>query len=170
MCFYTLKFCIFIRFFGSFINQTCSREEMSHVMGHVIVPETHRLVCSWVLQTRASETRSAPVPASPAPPVPRWSRRRRRTPTARSTGGRRAPATSKRTASLVLRKVTPSPLPSPHTFPAPAPRPRPARPQTGPGSGNAVMWWCETPDLFRRGTDLFILSFRQPLIPSSRLS
>lgn len=77
------------------------------------------------LQTRAWETRSAPVPVSPAPPVPRWSRRRRRTPTARSTGGRKAPATSKPMASLVLRKVTPSPPPSPHTFPT---RVRPLNP------------------------------------------
>lgn len=72
-----------------------------------------------ILQTLAWETRSAPVPVSPAPPVLKWSRRRRRTPTARSTGGRRAPATSKLTDYLVLRKVTPSPLPSPHTFPSP---------------------------------------------------
>lgn len=70
------------------------------------------------LQTLAWETRSAPVPVSPAPPVLKWSRRHRRTPTARSTAGRRAPATSKLTDYLVLRKVTPSPLPSPHTFPS----------------------------------------------------
>lgn len=70
------------------------------------------------LQTLAWETRSAPVPVSPAPPVLKWSRRHHRTPTARSTGGRRAPATSKLTDYLVLRKVTPSPLPSPHTFPS----------------------------------------------------
>lgn len=84
-------------------------------------------------QTQAWGTRSAPAPASPAPPAPRWSRRRRRTPTARSTGGRRALATSKPTASLVLRKVTPSHplLPSTyhcHAFPAPG-----RFPMVGPG-------------------------------------
>lgn len=99
---------------------TCSRCTGS-IMWHpyVLSCDSH-VICINVclnLQTLAWETRSAQVPVSPAPPVPRWSHRRRLTPTARSTEERRAPATSKPTASLVLRKVTPSPLPSPHTFP-----------------------------------------------------
>lgn len=69
------------------------------------------------LQTQAWLTRSAPVPVSPAPPVLRWSLLHLLTPTERSIGGRRAPVTSKSTASPVLLKVTPSPLPVTSHFP-----------------------------------------------------
>lgn len=105
-----------------------------------------------VLQTLVSETRSVPVPVSPAPPVQRWSRRRRRTPTERSTAGRRAPATSKPTASLVLRKVTPSPLPSPHTFPAPGPSAKSVPHETNERTRRAVLdrgWETQSCDCLR---------------------
>lgn len=67
------------------------------------------------LQTLASATPTAPVPASPVQ-VPRWSHHHPRTPIVKSTAGRRAPATSKLMASLVLQKVKSFLFPS---FPPP---------------------------------------------------
>lgn len=57
------------------------------------------------LQTRAWEIRCVPAPASRAPPAPSWTPLLPPTPTERSTAGRKAPATSKLTASRARLKV-----------------------------------------------------------------
>lgn len=57
-------------------------------------------------QIRGWESLSAPAPACPALPAPNLTHPRPPTPTERSTGGRKAPATSKQTASRAQLKVS----------------------------------------------------------------